>query len=267
MANKFKNIFLVCLDFGDDLNHVVARNPSLKKARFSAEEAKKRWPDNEVYITVEKVLEQNLDDEEMLPSPSGNSNNSQKCICGREKGGCVSNLSCKCSAIAKCKQMNIHLDPFTTPDKQELEPTELQIVNIRRGIIEIVIPDWDPEETIGLSPNEIPKDIMPYLEKGVVLEADINLEAGSAEDITIQNLRLVYEDDEEDEDDNEEYIQEESELPFYNFMGPQLTGRSNPTEIEEETYPELPDGEDELDDELDDDEFDDEFEENASFEE
>ena len=276
MANKFKNIFLVCLDYGDDLNHVVARNPSLKKARSAATEAKSRWPDIEVYITVEKILEKNsLDEEFSAPGAyAPTSFNSVKCICGKEEGGCVSNLSCKCPAIAKCKQMKIQLDPFTETNnhKQELEPAEINIISIKRGIIEVVIPDWDPEETIGLSPNEVPREIMQQLEPGVVLEADVNLAANSSEDLTLQNLRLVYESDEEEEedyDDEEEedydYGEEEAEqLPFYNYLGTDLTSRTNPKLEEDEDYPELP-GEDAEDDDFDDD-FED-FEENTSSEE
>jgi len=201
MNNEFKNVFLVCLDYGDDLNHVVSRTPSLKKARHAANLAKERWPDKGVYITVEKLLDQNLLEGPQTP-PTSPGPSGTICICGANEGGCLSNLSCRCPAIASCKQVPLNMGPYAygeqTQQMGELDPAEINIVSIRRGIIEVVIPDWNPEETIGLSPDEIPRDILPQLEPGVILEADINLEAESSEDLSLQNIRLVYEDEEEE---------------------------------------------------------------------
>ena len=246
MPNKFKNIFLVCVDHGDDLNYVLARNPSLKKARQAADEAKNRWPGKQIYISVEKQFEPGIE------SGQGSSAGHYRgaCVCGKGEGACVSNLSCKCNAIAICKQMKVELDPFpmgfgsfttsqeTSPD---MESAELNVVSVRRGIVEVSIPDWDPEETIGLSPNEIPQEIMNFLEPGAVLEAEVNLEAANADQIVIENLRLVYEDDDDEddedyEDDNDDNHYLSTNTSYYNtplsspFDKPSLPGDENSSE-------------------------------------
>ena len=224
-------------------------------------------------MNVEKLFDDSSVDESKAPREQITS----KCKCGRDEGDCISNLSCKCPAIAKCKQMKVY-DPFITISTQKvesgLETTEINVINIRRGIIEVIIPDWDPDETIGLSPNEIPKDVMDELEPGVVLEADVNLNAKSAEDLILDNLRLVYEDEEDGDEEKDDHTA--GYTPYYSSSLslnpenklPELS-LDEDDEDDDEDYEDFDDGDDEdFDDEDFDDEedfLDEESEENNSF--
>ena len=235
MEKNFKSIYLVCLDQQNDMNYVLARNPSLKKARHAAEKAKTRLPNDEVYITVEKVLKENPSTTHSglgLGLGAGYTANlgSKKCVCGHKKGGCVSNLSCRCSAISLCKQMDTEESPFlmltsSSLDDDELEEVEINIVRVSRNLVEVLIPDW-ADNSIGLSANDFPREVLTSLEPGVVVTAKINIDADSENDLILKDIKLAYEEDElehneefeddegyefEDDEDDEDYEFEDDE--------------------------------------------------------
>jgi hypothetical protein len=220
MEKNFSSVYLICLERGDDINYVVGRNSSLKKARQMAQTAKKRFPNDSVYITIEKSVAEDFEDEEFLTSKR-----TSKCSCGYGAGECVSRLSCPCNAIAICRQMNMDNDPYqliiNNAASENLDAeVELQIISIKRGMVEVLIPDWRPNETVILTPEEIPSHIMKDLEPGVVLSADINLDSPSVDGLVIRNLDLAY----EEEDEPEEELSS-SQIPYYSLGWENLTQR------------------------------------------
>ena len=229
MDKKFKSIYLVCIDHHNDTNYVLARNPSLRKAREAAQQAKEDFPDKDIYITMEKVLKQNEDNKlgKLYYSANPGSN---KCLCGRRKGGCVSDLSCRCSAISLCKQMDAEEDPYlaiSNSQDDDLEEVEINVIRVSRNLVEVLIPDW-ADNSIGLSAGDFPRDVLKQLEPGVVLTAMINIDAESEDDLVLKNIQLAYEDEVEDA------------APSYTV--------SNPYELEDdddEDYDELEDDDDE----------------------
>jgi hypothetical protein len=219
MDKNFKSIYLVCLDQQNDMNYVLARNPSLKKARRAAEKAKTQFPEDEVYITVEKVLKENpvMSYSGLGLGPNYTANlGSNKCVCGHKKGGCVSNLSCRCSAISLCKQMDTEESPFLmlgSSSDDDLEEVEINIVRVSRNLVEVLIPDW-ADNSIGLSANDFPRDVLTNLEPGVVLTARINIDAESENDLVLKDIKLAYEDEDGDvfDDAEDEYGLDDDEF-------------------------------------------------------
>lgn len=209
MLEKFRSVYLVCVDMGDDINHVLARNSSLKKARKIAEIAEKKY-DSPIYITMEKITTSNL-----IKEDSDYSKSISRCICGSNQGGCVGNLNCKCNALAKCK--NVTRDPYRSlvnqsfSPKKELSSATIKVIDVRRGIVEVVIPEWNEDESFGLSSEEIPAEIRSMLEPGLMLSGDVNLDAGSVEELIIENLREFLDDDKDEDldDDKEEELEDE----------------------------------------------------------
>jgi len=232
MNKKFKSIYLVCIEHQNDMNYVVARNPSLKKARLAVKEAKKQFPNEEIYITVEKILKENPSIIQSLGlGPTYTANlGSSKCVCGYKKGGCVSNLGCSCSAISLCKQMDADESPYlmlsSAPQIDELEEVEIDIVRISRNLVEVLIPDW-ADNSIGLSINEFPRDVLRELAPGVVITAMINIDAESENDLILRDIKIAYEneenydedrpDDQELDDGGDDYEFESDEEGDYEF--------------------------------------------------
>ena len=124
MANNgFKCIYLVCIDYKNDINHVIGRNPSLKKARKIASDARTKWPDKDIYISVEKILENPMITDSVrdmgleysypksvavaTSAASVSRNPGAICICGKQTGECVGELDCRCNALAKCKNIDL----------------------------------------------------------------------------------------------------------------------------------------------------------------
>jgi len=98
----FDTKYLICIDCDKDTNYVVASCTSKGRAREKAKLARKKWPDQEVYITLEKVYRYpDLSDDVMI------------CVCGGEIGGCVGNLRCRCSAVSLCKKVDREGEQFT----------------------------------------------------------------------------------------------------------------------------------------------------------
>ena len=106
MDLEFKSNYLVCMERQEDVNFVVARSYSMKKAEELAAVAKKHWPEEEIYISIEKVaVNDPLKHLQLETTNSTKGVRNQVCICGKNIGGCIGSLSCKCSAIASCKQV------------------------------------------------------------------------------------------------------------------------------------------------------------------
>jgi hypothetical protein len=121
--------------------------------------------------------------------------------------------------------MNMDNDPYqliiNNAASENLDAeVELQIISIKRGMVEVLIPDWRPNETVILTPEEIPSHIMKDLEPGVVLSADINLDSPSVDGLVIRNLDLAY----EEEDEPEEELSS-SQIPYYSLGWENLTQR------------------------------------------
>lgn len=221
MDKKFKSIYLVCIEHKNDMNYVVARNPSLKKARLAVKQAKEQFPNEEIYITVEKILKENPNVTQSLGLGSTYAANlgSNKCVCGYKKGGCVSKLGCRCSAISLCKQLDAEESSYfmlgSDPQLDELEEVEINIIRISRNLVEVLIPDW-ADNSIGLSINEFPRDVLRELEEGLVITAMINIDAESGNDLILRDIKIAYEDEEIDEEDGGDYeLGEEDE--YYEF--------------------------------------------------
>jgi len=199
---KFKTLYIVCIDLQDDINYVVARNPSLRKARKIAKKVENEWPEHEVYISLEKIPVLNPLGQNNLAnigleyeySKSSYKNPLDRCICGAGYGECVGNLSCKCNPVAKCKNVTTNpydsLSNFAFNSKQALTEVDINVLDVRRGVVEVVIPKWDPDESFGVSPNEIPIQIRENIESGITLVGNVNLTAESIEDLVIDDLRI-----------------------------------------------------------------------------
>ena len=187
--NSFKCIYLVCVDHSNDINHVIGRNPSLKKARRIASDARSKWPEREIYISVEKILKspfvQNSTPTQMYTKPVEEATTAAKnpvesdevCICGARKGYCVGNLNCRCNALAKCKNIDLTKDnPFDTN------------------------PGWGlPIEHRVYEPTEDPEEYEEYEEE----EYEDNPEEEYYEEDEEYEDEEEYEDDEEYEDEEE----------------------------------------------------------------
>jgi hypothetical protein len=185
------------LDFGDDINYVIARNPSLMKARKISSKAKKDWPDKEVYITMEKVVIEPSDD-----ADDGIAINAslELCICGGTYGECVGNLSCKCNALAKCKNVTRNpldaLSNFSYPHtpKNTLTPTLIKVVDIRRGVVEVTIPEWNErwgqDESFGIAPSDLPPAISRQLRPGIDLVGEVNLNIQDLGKLVIEDIKI-----------------------------------------------------------------------------
>lgn len=228
MNLEFKSVFLICIDQGDDVNYVLARSHSMKRAEDLADFAKNYFNNRSIYITVEKIAInsplKDLQNKEFIPEKVKNP--TDICICGKNPGGCIGSLSCKCNAIANCKRVTeenpLDFENFSYQKKPNLESTLVEVVNLKRGIVEVVISEWDPEEIIGLSPNEISNDLRKQLVSGLRLIADVNLDAQKVSELILENLRIdhrsseaeeeIDEEDELDEEDLEELEQTEAEV-------------------------------------------------------
>ena len=220
MDLEFKSVYLVCMERQEDVNYVLARSFSMRKADELGATAKSMWPDEKIYISIEKVAVSDPLGHLQLEtsSPSIKKNSTDVCICGKNPGGCIGSLSCKCSAIASCKRVTdenpLDFENFNYQKNPVLETAYVDVVSVKRGIFEVVIPEWDPEEVIGLSPNEIPTDLRKklkaYPEGGIRLLAEVNLEANKVADLVFENLR-IYEAPEEQEEVEEEEENEETE--------------------------------------------------------
>jgi len=111
MHHRFKTVYLVCVDHDNDINYVIARDASLKKARAVVERARMQYPDNEIYITPEKIpvyaVAANPDED--------------LCGCGAKPGRCIGNLSCPCDGLDLCKNTDTNRNPFDPYEFEELE--------------------------------------------------------------------------------------------------------------------------------------------------
>lgn len=239
MSEKFKCFYLVCLDHGDDINYVVARNPSLKEARGIAEKAKKEWPSQKVYITLEKVPAKNpfgqvtdsLRDLDLDYSYTKKKNPvNDRCICGGEYGACVGELSCRCNPLAKCKRVDKVTEkplPFQEDTvaprrrKPKLSKATLQIEKVYRGVTEVKIPEWAPDEIFGITYEEIPNYLHASLKPGVTFEVLASLDIQNPDDMVIEFVQTNpaeefdeeefddLDEDEEEEEDDEDFDDEE----------------------------------------------------------
>ena len=209
--NQFKRFYLVCLDHGDDINYVVARNPSLGEAETAAEEARKNWPGKDVYITVEKIpvnnpLNMGLNYSYTKPNPAS------VCLCGRQSGECVGNLHCKCNPLANCKRVDQHeINPMDYESQYlrknpKLSPATMEIISVKR-VIEVKIPEWS-DEIFGLPPSDLSPDVRQEIKPGSILQISVNLDASQAEDLIIQNPKLLQ----QNPSSNEEYAED-----YYNY--------------------------------------------------
>jgi len=217
MELEFKSVFLVCLDMQDDINHVLARSYSMKKADELANIAKQYWKN--IYITVEKMAVNNPLKNLQLEETITVKKSTDVCICGKNPGGCIGSLSCKCSAISSCKRVTsenpLDFENYSFQQKPTLETAIVDVISIKRGIVEVNIPEWDPDEIIGLSLNEIPTNIRKELVAGIQLMADINLNASKTSDLIFENLRIYEEpavyDDFDDLDEDQEFMSSDDE--------------------------------------------------------
>jgi hypothetical protein len=97
---------------------------------------------------------------------------------------------------------------------EEFEEVEINIVRVSRNLVEVLIPDW-ADNSIGLSANDFPRDVLTSLEPGVVLTARINIDAESENDLVLKDIKLVYEDDgyeDDDYEDEDDYEDDDYEL-------------------------------------------------------
>jgi len=268
MANSgFKCIYLICVDHNNDVNHVIGRNPSLKRARTLASNARTKWPDKDIYISVEKILENPMisendslpelsqpypmEEEDTTSDTEELRNPEAICICGKLSGECVGLLDCRCNALAKCKNLDFNRDnPFDTNPgwglsselPKNMYRTLIRVEGFRRGIIDTVIPGWDPEQTVSISANELPSEALAKIKEGYkYFYAKVNLDAENVDDLVIEFLEMgpkqaptneevfgeefAHLDDEdedipwseeeaeawEDEDDSEEYEDEDDD--------------------------------------------------------
>lgn len=207
MNLEFKSVFLICIDYGDDTNYVLAKSFSMRKAEYLVDVAKNYFKNNSIYITIEKLaINSPLKDVQEKDLSERVKNPTNICICGKNPGGCIGSLSCKCNAIANCKRVTdenpLDFENYSYQKKPELESTSVEVVNLKRGIVEVIIPEWDPEEIIGLSPNEIGGDLRKSLSPGLRLIADVNLDASKVSDLILENLRIDTDNQIEKEDSN-----------------------------------------------------------------
>ena len=108
MDYKFDTRYLVCFDCSDDVNYVLARTENIGKARRIAKIAKRRNPDSEIYITVEKMCIDDAIGEDL----------DGICKCGKLSGCCIGDLSCRCNQYDVCKETDTRhnpMDPYEDP--------------------------------------------------------------------------------------------------------------------------------------------------------
>lgn len=182
--DQFDCYYLVCLDYGDDINYVVARNPDLSIAESIAKDARGKWPGKEVYITVEKV-----------PRINPLSLDEKTCVCGKASGECIGQLSCRCNALSLCKRIEDEVDPMDYEKhhgfrKPLLTNVAIYVVDIQR-VINVQIPEWDDEKVFGLPPNEFDEYTLAQLRPGTRLHAKVNLSANDVNDLIIEDIILA----------------------------------------------------------------------------
>ena len=247
MSNDaFKCIYLVCIDHNNDINHVIARNPSLKKARNIASQARAKWPEKDIYISIEKTLQNPFEGESSASDSPATyqeggfqtslsardlSSKSEICICGKRPGDCVGNLSCRCNALAKCKNLDFSKQNpleqayswgLTTQPPEKLHRTLISVEGLRRGILSIRIPGWDPHQTISISANELPSEALNEIRQGSEhFLAKVNLGAENVDDLIIEFVEIVQSNPEieeeideilgDDSDDSDEYEYEDDD--------------------------------------------------------
>jgi len=219
MDIEFKSNYLVCIERKEDVNYVVARSYSMKKAEELATVAKSYWPNEEIYISIEKVaVNDPLQHLQLESSNNLKRNQNQICICGKNIGGCIGNLSCKCSAIASCKQVTeenpLDYENYGYQKAPTLETAFVDVISLKRGILEVIIPEWDPDEAIALQQNEVPTTLKKVIQPGIRLLAEINLDANKVADLIFENLRLYEEEPELEEIEEvvEEPIEQEPDV-------------------------------------------------------
>lgn len=225
MSEKFKSFYLVCLDHGDDINYVVARNPSLKEARSIASDAKKKWPEQKVYITLEKVPVENpfgqIDSLDLEYSYTKKKNPvNDRCVCGSEYGECVGELSCRCNPLAKCKRVDKVTEkplPFQEDTiaprrkKPKLTPATLEVVKVYRGVAEVKIPEWAPDEIFGITYEEIPGNLHSKLKEGNSFQVLASLQVEDPDEMVIEFMQTNPDEDEEDEFEDLDEEEDEAE--------------------------------------------------------
>jgi len=245
--NFFKSIYLVCVEHGDDINYVIGRDESLKEARSIASSARTKWPEREIYITIEKIMDEPqlfeaIPNSEAIPSseerpqayfkPESATSPAAKnpsagreiCICGAERGECIGDLSCRCNSLAKCKNPNFESgNPYgsnvgwgLSKNPQEMHRTLVRVQDLKRGVLEAIIPGWDPHQVIYLNLNELPSEAVSKIKEGYkYFYAKVNLSADDADNLIIDYLGIgpkpktgkpiTIEDEEEDEEEDDDY--------------------------------------------------------------
>lgn len=82
-------------------------------------------------------------------------------------------------------------------DTQVVLDSEIQRVTIIVGevlgdkAVDIIIPEWHPNELVILPFKKIPKELHSSLVKGLKLHANININADCAKDLVFQDFSLV----------------------------------------------------------------------------
>jgi len=185
--DQFECHYLVCLDYGDDINYVVARNPDLAVAESIANEARDKWPGKEVYITVEKIPRINPLSEDVIGG--------KICICGKTSGSCIGQLSCRCNALAICKRIEDDVDPMDYEKhhgfrKPMLTEVDIYVVDVKR-VINIRIPAWDDRTVFGLPPSDFDEYTLAQLRPGTRLRARVSLNADDVNDLLIEDIELA----------------------------------------------------------------------------
>lgn len=106
MTSQFKKVFLVCLDFEDEVevNYVLNRTSSLETARQEAERIRQE-NGQEVYITWEYII-------------SAEPGNLNRCGCPGGFGVCRKNPLCVCNEDCSCKNFNSVI-PVAEMDSEE----------------------------------------------------------------------------------------------------------------------------------------------------
>lgn len=191
----FERNYLICLDYGDDINYVVGRHSELEMAKSLADKARRQWPGRDVYITVEKVprgaplVQDNLSelglDFEYSQNPT--------CTCGKTSGACIGQLSCRCNALALCKRVEEEINPMDYEKhhgfkKPPLQETDIEVISIRR-VVQVRIPAWD-DGPFGLPLSDFEPYIRTQLREGMHLRARVNLDAERVEDLIIEDIRI-----------------------------------------------------------------------------